>query len=192
MRTGALPLPDRDTLLFDMTDEVAALVLRNNYLQTLAISLAERSGMDDLASRQRLMQTLEARGLLDRSVEFLPDDVEIAERRRRGQALTRPELAVLLAYAKLTLSSDLNETSVPDDPYLGKELYPLFPGGTVAALSGSARASPSAARDHRHAAHQFDHQSRRPVADRAPDRRDRRVGRPDRRAPSPRCATATA
>ena len=86
MRTGALTRPTRDTLAFDMTDEVAALVLRNNYLQTLAISLAERSGMDDLASRQQLMQTLEARGLLDRSVEFLPDDVEIAERRRRGQA----------------------------------------------------------------------------------------------------------
>jgi glutamate dehydrogenase len=127
VRSGALKLPDRDTLLFGMTDEVAALVLRNNYLQTLAISLAERNGLDDLASRQRLMQTLEARGLLDRSVEFLPDDAELAERRRRGQALTRPELAVLLAYAKLTLSSDLNETSVPDDPYLGKELYRYFP-----------------------------------------------------------------
>ncbi len=127
VRTGALSLPDRNTLLFDMTDEVAALVLRNNYLQTLAISLAERNGMEDLASRQRLMQTLEARGLLDRVVEFLPDDVEIAERRRRGQALTRPELAVLLAYAKLTLYSDLIETSVPDDPYLGKELIRYFP-----------------------------------------------------------------
>jgi glutamate dehydrogenase len=127
VRSGALPLSDRDTLLFAMTDEVAALVLRNNYLQTLAISLAERNGLDDLASRQRLMQTLEARGLLDRGVEFLPDDAELAERRRRGQALTRPELAVLLAYAKLTLSSDLNETSVPDDPYLGKELYRYFP-----------------------------------------------------------------
>ena len=127
VRTGALSLPDRNTLLYGMTDEVAALVLRNNYLQPLAISLAERNGLDDLASRQRMMQTLEARGLLDRVVEFLPDDVEIAERRRRSQALTRPELAVLLAYAKLTLYSDLLETSVPDDPYLGKELTRYFP-----------------------------------------------------------------
>ena len=127
VRTGTLSLPDRNDLLFAMTDEVAALVLRNNYLQPLAISLAERSGLDDLASRQRMMQTLEARGLLDRAVEFLPDDVEIAERRRRSQALTRPELAVLLAYAKLTLYSDLLETSVPDDPYLGKELMRYFP-----------------------------------------------------------------
>ncbi len=89
-------------------------MLRNNYLQTLAISLAERNGLDDLASRQRMMQTLEARGLLDRVVEFL------ARRCRKSpngaavsQALTRPELAVLLAYAKLTLYSDLLETSVP-------------------------------------------------------------------------------
>ena len=83
--------------------------------------------MEDLPSRQRLMQTLESRGLLDRAVEFLPDDVEIAERRRRMQALTRPELAVLLAYAKLTLYSDMLETQVPDDPYLGKELIRYFP-----------------------------------------------------------------
>jgi glutamate dehydrogenase len=142
VRSGKLPLSDRNALLTTMTDEVAALVLRNNYLQTLAISLAEKSGMEDLASRQRLMQTLEARGLLDRAVEFLPDDMEIAERRRRGQALTRPELAVLLAYAKLTLSSDLNETSVPDDPYLGRELLRYFP----AELS---RAYPEALEHHR-------------------------------------------
>jgi glutamate dehydrogenase len=127
MRSGALSFDQRNALLTDMTDEVAALVLRNNYLQTLAISLAELHGMEDLASRQRLMQTLESRGLLDRAVEFLPDDTEITERRRRQQALTRPELAVLLAYAKLTLFSDLIETSVPDDPYLGREISRYFP-----------------------------------------------------------------
>jgi glutamate dehydrogenase len=127
MRTGALSFDQRNVLLFGMTDEVAALVLRNNYLQTLALSLAERGGLEDLPSRQRLMQTLESRGLLDRNVEFLPDDIEIAERRRRGQALTRPELAVLLAYAKLTLNSDMIETTVPDDPYLGKDLIRYFP-----------------------------------------------------------------
>src|SRR6187399_2490952 len=127
MRVGTLSFDQRNALLFDMTDEVAALVLRNNYLQTLALSLAERGGLEDLGSRQRLMQTLESRGLLDRAVEFLPDDVEIAERRRRMQALTRPELAVLLAYAKLTLYSDMLETQVPDDPYLGKELIRYFP-----------------------------------------------------------------
>ena len=110
-----------------MTDDVAALVLRNNYLQPLAISLAERRGLEDLGFEQRLMQTLEMAGELDRAVEFLPDDMEIAERRRRSQALTRPELAVLLAYAKLSLNHDLQASRVPDDPYLARELGRYFP-----------------------------------------------------------------
>src|SRR5258707_5684097 len=73
------------------------------------------------------MQSLEQRGLLDRAVEFLPDDVAIAERTRRGQPFTRPELAVLLAYAKLTLYDDLLASGVPDDPYLARELSHYFP-----------------------------------------------------------------
>jgi glutamate dehydrogenase len=127
MAAGQLTLEGRNTLLAEMTDEVGGLVLRNNYLQTLALSLAERRGVDDLGFQQRLVQTLEARALLDRAVEFLPDDMEIAERRKRGAALTRPELAVLLAYAKLTLKSDLLNSAVPDDPYLGRELGRYFP-----------------------------------------------------------------
>jgi glutamate dehydrogenase len=110
-----------------MTEDVAALVLRNNYLQTLALSLSTRRGLEFLGFQQRLMQTLERRGLLDRAVEFLPDDTEIAERRRRSQPLTRPELAVLLAYAKLSLYDELLESNVPDDPYLGRELTRYFP-----------------------------------------------------------------
>ena len=101
VRDGRLTVKTRNTLLAKMTDEVAALVLRNNYLQTLALSLAQRRGLEDLGFQQRLMQTLEQRGELDRAVEFLPDDMEIAERLRRQQPLTRPELSVLLAYAKL-------------------------------------------------------------------------------------------
>ncbi len=73
--------------LAGMTDEVAALVLRNNYLQTLALSLSQRRGMEDFGFLQRLIQTLETRGLLDRAVEFLPDDMALAERRRRSQAV---------------------------------------------------------------------------------------------------------
>jgi glutamate dehydrogenase len=103
------------------------LVLRNNYLQTLALSLAERRGLADVGFLQRLMQILETRGDLDRAVEFLPDDMAIAERFKRGQAFTRPELAVLLAYAKLTLYAELLDSSVPDDPYLGRELGRYFP-----------------------------------------------------------------
>jgi glutamate dehydrogenase len=127
MRAGRLSRQARDALLADMTEDVAALVLRNNYLQTLAISLAERRGLEDLGFEQRLMQTLERAGELDRAVEFLPDDMEIAERRRRSQTLTRPELSVLLAYAKLALNHELVQSSVPDDPYLGRELGRYFP-----------------------------------------------------------------
>jgi glutamate dehydrogenase len=127
MSDGRLTREDRNKLLASMTDEVAALVLRNNYQQTLAISLAQRGGMAQLGFQQRLMQTLEARRLLDRAVEFLPDDMQIEERRRHSQPLTRPELAVLLAYAKLTLHADLLASSVPDDAYLGRELLRYFP-----------------------------------------------------------------
>jgi glutamate dehydrogenase len=127
MRDGRLSRPARNALLAEMTEDVAALVLRNNYLQPLAISLAERRGLEDLGFEQRLMQTLETAGELDRALEFLPDDMEIAERRRRSQALTRPELSVLLAYAKLSLNHELVHSSVPDDPYLGRELDRYFP-----------------------------------------------------------------
>jgi glutamate dehydrogenase len=106
---------------------VAGLVLRNNYLQPLALSLAERRGVADLGFSRRLMQSLEAAGRLDRAVEFLPDDMSLTERARRGEGLTRPELAVLLAYAKLALKDDLLASKVPDDPYLSRELERYFP-----------------------------------------------------------------
>jgi len=127
LRDGRLTLDARNALLAEMTDEVAGLVLRNNYLQPLALSLSQRRGMEDFGFLQRVIQTLEARGLLDREVEFLPDDMALAERRRRSQAFTRPELSVLLAYAKLTLYEDLLESAVPDDPYLARELGRYFP-----------------------------------------------------------------
>ena len=127
LRDGRLAMDGRNALLAEMTDDVAGLVLRNNYLQTLALSLAERRGMEDFGFLQRLIQTLEARGLLDRAVEYLADDMQLAERRRRSQPFTRPELSVLLAYAKLTLYDDLLESAVPDDPYLARELGRYFP-----------------------------------------------------------------
>jgi glutamate dehydrogenase len=126
-RDGRLTQDQRNELLADMTEDVAALVLRNNYLQTLAISLSEQLGVADLGFARRLMHMLEAQGRLNRTVEYLPDDSTLAERGRRGEALTRPETAVLLAYAKLSLHDELLESPVPDDPYLGKELERYFP-----------------------------------------------------------------
>ncbi|HEY8380796.1 MAG TPA: NAD-glutamate dehydrogenase [Microvirga sp.] len=126
-RDGRLDEASRNALLATMTDDVAALVLRNNYLQTLALSLSERRGLADLGFARRLMQNLEQAGRLNRGVEYLPDDAVLGERSRRGEALTRPELAVLLAYAKLALHDELLESTVPDDPYLGRELERYFP-----------------------------------------------------------------
>jgi glutamate dehydrogenase len=124
---GRLDFAARNALLAGMTDEVAPLVLRNNYLQTLALSLAERRATADLGFARRTMQRLEQAGRLDRAVEFLPDDAEIAARGRAGQGLTRPENAVLLAYAKLSLDEDLLASAIPDDPHLGQELERYFP-----------------------------------------------------------------
>ncbi len=127
LREGRLDPQARAQVLAGMTGDVAALVLANNYLQTLALSLAEMRGLDDLGFLQRLMQRLEGRGLLDRAVEYLPSDTELNERRGRGESLTRPEMAVLLAYAKLSAQADLIDTDVPDDPYLARELAAYFP-----------------------------------------------------------------
>jgi glutamate dehydrogenase len=127
LRDGRLTMDGRNALLAQMTGEVAELVLRNNYLQTLALSLAERRGMQDFGFLQRLIQSLETRGLLDRALEYLPDDMQLEERRRRMQPFTRPELAVLLAYAKLSLYDELLESAVLDDPYLARELGRYFP-----------------------------------------------------------------
>jgi glutamate dehydrogenase len=134
VHAGQLTIEKRNDLLAAMTDEVAQLVLRNNYLQTLALSLAQRRGLEALGFQQRLIQTLEQRGDLDRAVEFLPDDMALSERRKRNVPLTRPELAVLLAYAKLTLYSELLESKVPDDPYLGREIGRYFPKEMSAAF----------------------------------------------------------
>jgi glutamate dehydrogenase len=118
---------ERNRLLAEMTDAVSSLVLRNNYLQTLAISLAERRSVADLGFTRRFMQALEQEGHLDRAVEFLPDDLALAERERRGEGMTRPEISVLLAYAKLDLDHRLLESAIPDDPYLHNELDRYFP-----------------------------------------------------------------
>src|SRR5690606_18867206 len=125
--SGRLDMAARNALLAEMTDELAALCLRNNYLQTLALSLAERAGAAELPDQRALIEGLEERGLLDRAVEFLPDDAALDTRAAAGKGLTRPELAVLLAYAKLTLFDDLMEGVSIDDPYLGGELFRYFP-----------------------------------------------------------------
>ena len=127
MRENRLTRPKRNTLLAAMTDEVADLVLRNNYLQTLAISIAEAEGVSGVGELNRVMSNLESRGLLNRKVEDLPDDLAVAERVASGHALTRPEMGVLLSYAKLVLFDEIVASSLPDDPYFDTTLRSYFP-----------------------------------------------------------------
>jgi glutamate dehydrogenase len=126
-RTGQLTTQVRNEFLASMTDEVAALCLRNNYLQTLALSVEEARGAAAFAEHIALIEALEDKGELNRRVEFLPDDPALRHRVQAGRGLTRPELAVLLAYAKNDANAALLASGVPDDPYLGKELYRYFP-----------------------------------------------------------------
>ena len=107
MEDKKLDLKKRNKLLEKMTDEVAELVLRDNYLQTQAISISERLGVSILETQESFMEFLENKNLLDREIEFLPNKEEIAKRLANKKGLTRPEISVLLAYAKLNLYKEV-------------------------------------------------------------------------------------
>ncbi|WP_292588413.1 NAD-glutamate dehydrogenase, partial [Mesorhizobium sp.] len=139
MRKGSLTRPARNKLLAEMTDEVSALVLSNNYQQTLALSLARKRGLADIAHQARFMTALESRGLLDRAVETLPSPAALAEREARGEPLTRAELGVLLAYAKIVLFSDIVPSDVPDDPHFDRDLMGYFPERMAKKFAGEIR-----------------------------------------------------
>jgi glutamate dehydrogenase len=124
---GELRGEDRNELLRSMTDDVGAHVLRHNYDQTRALSLMESTAAADLDAHARMISSFEAEGRLDRQIEFLPTTEEIAGLRAKGQGLTRPELAVLLAYCKLWLFEKLVDSTAPDDPLLEGELFDYFP-----------------------------------------------------------------
>ncbi|HEU4778251.1 MAG TPA: NAD-glutamate dehydrogenase [Steroidobacteraceae bacterium] len=126
-RRGRLPRAARNKLLASMTDEVASLVLRNNYLQTQALSVLEQRAPERLIEYQNLIRALERSGNLDRDIEFLPGDEEFLERRKKRLGLTRPELAVVLAYSKIWLSNHLIDSDLPDDPYFASEVQRYFP-----------------------------------------------------------------
>lgn len=121
-----LSLEARNALLAEMTDEVAQLVLRQNYLQPQVIELALQSSQSVL-EYGRVIQQLEQENRLDRAIEYLPDNAEIALRAEKGQTLTRPELAVLLAYSKMWVYEHLLASTLPDAPYCQAELGRYFP-----------------------------------------------------------------
>src|SRR5690606_10232614 len=127
VRSGRLSLEERDALLAAMTDDVARLVLRDNDMQSQAISLALRAAAEDEELFGSLLDYLVESAGLDRAVEVLPTARQLAERRAEGVSFTRPELAVMLAYVKMGLYRRLLETELPDDPYLAHYLRDYFP-----------------------------------------------------------------
>ncbi|MEL6862418.1 MAG: NAD-glutamate dehydrogenase domain-containing protein, partial [Pseudomonadota bacterium] len=132
IQRGTLPADDRNGLLASMTDKVAEHVLAHNYAQTGALSLAEQTSLRDHSAFERLMVRLENRGVLDRAVEGLPSTSQMTQFASDGRALTRPEIAVLMAWTKIVLFDDLVASDVPDDPFFGETLRAYFPDALLA------------------------------------------------------------
>jgi glutamate dehydrogenase len=124
---GELTEKQRNKLLAEMTDEVASLVLRDNYFQSQALALTRRRSVQLLEQQQRFIRYLEKQGKLNRAIEYLPSDEEIDDRRTKGTGLTQPELAVLLAYSKIWLSDALIGSDLPEDPWIASALERYFP-----------------------------------------------------------------
>ena len=131
---GELSEPARNALLASLTDDVAAHVLADNYNQTLALSVAQHNGLSELSAEIRMIREMESRGKLDRTVEYLPGDAALKVLERDSKALSRPELCVLLAYAKLDLDAAILTSPLPDDPAFASLLSGYFPPGAVAAF----------------------------------------------------------
>ncbi|MFE2018711.1 NAD-glutamate dehydrogenase [Streptomyces sp. NPDC059499] len=127
VRDGDMTVKQRNKLLAEMTDEVGRLVLRNNYAQNIALSNASAQAPSLLHAQQRFMRRLGRDGHLDRALEFLPNDRQIRELLNHGKGLSQPELAVLIAYTKITAADELISTSLPDDPHLQKLVHAYFP-----------------------------------------------------------------
>jgi glutamate dehydrogenase len=127
VKDGTLTPDARASLLKDMTQEVSMAVLEDNYDQNVVLGNARRGAPALISVHQRMIRLLEHQGLLDRALEFLPDDEEFATRRAAGEAMTSPELAVLLAYAKIALLADLNECGLSDDSWFERTLVDYFP-----------------------------------------------------------------
>ncbi|HEY2041495.1 MAG TPA: NAD-glutamate dehydrogenase [Jatrophihabitans sp.] len=125
--SGEIDMAARNTLLLEQTDEVGRLVLRDNYEQNVLLGVG-RHGARALASvHRRLIREMEKAGELDREIEFLPSDKEIAAREAAGEGLTSPEMAVLTAYVKIVLAEKVGESSVPDEPWFRRVLQAYFP-----------------------------------------------------------------
>lgn len=124
---GILTLDERNELLASLTDEIADLVLTDNRNQALVLSYSAYSSQNNVALHSEYIKDLEAAGLINRQVEYLPSDKELLERKAAGLGLTRPELAVLLAYTKINVKQAILKSALPEDDYLKKIIDTAFP-----------------------------------------------------------------
>ncbi|GGW88529.1 NAD-glutamate dehydrogenase [Alteromonas halophila] len=127
VNNGDLTLKQRNKLLYDMTDDVSKIVIKDCYRQTQSISITELPGVSVLKEQTRFIHGLERDGALNRELEFIPSDDEISDRVASGQGLTRPELSVLIAYGKMVLKDALNIPEITDNPFHSKLLIEAFP-----------------------------------------------------------------
>ena len=125
--SGSITREERNQLLADATDDVAAHVLRDNYEQNVLLGMARKLSPALITVHQRVIDLLEASGELDRAIEFLPSDREIAAREAEGIGLVSPENAVLIAYSKITLMRHIEQTTLPDEPWFHRTLAGYFP-----------------------------------------------------------------
>lgn len=133
-RSGRLTAEQRNDLMAAAQDDVAATVLSGCHNQVLALGLAEAHAGRLLNRHERLIESLEHHNGLNRAAEGLPSESELAARAQAGQGLTRPEIAILLAYSKNVVCQELLHSSVPDDPAFVPALSAYFPSswqGTV-------------------------------------------------------------
>ncbi len=139
---GEMTVKQRDTQLAAMTDDVAHLVLADNYQQTGAVSLEAVAGNEILGAHAQLIRSLEAKGAVNRSIEFLPDDKGLAERAQMRRGLTAPEICILLAWTKISLKEELLASPLPDAPELQQLLVDYFPPALIRQWGGQLAAHP--------------------------------------------------
>ena len=130
IETGKLAQKNRNPLLASLTDEVGSLVLKDNYHQALVMSFSAFHAKSNIGLHQNYIKELETLGVLNRKVEFLPDDKKILERKAAGEGLTRPELAVLLAYSKIHIKHEILKSDIPEDKFLSDIVVTAFPEET--------------------------------------------------------------
>ena len=170
---GEITRDERNELLQSVTDDVAQLVLRDNYEQNVLLAMARKLSPALASVHQRVIQMLEASGELDRKLEFLPSDKEFAQREQDGLGLVSPENAVLVAYAKITLMRHIEESTLPDEPWFQGVLAELLPRRDRRAVRLVAGQAPAAPGDHQHRGGQRHDQPQRDDVRAPGDRGDR-------------------